>query len=555
MTTVQAWWRRGWGWSLLVAALAFLILWPLVRLELPAFADGAAPIRDAVHLPGLARTLANTFVLAIGSVVIAVGLGTALAWCALRVPTRARGLLTVLPIIPLMVPGAASVTGWVFLLAPRTGLANQVLRSVGLGTGDSGPVDVYSFAGIVVITGFGLTSFVYLFVLASLKQRGNELEVAAAANGAGPWRVFRTITLPLLRPALVYSAGLTLLLGVGQFTAPLLLGTPGGIDVVTTRLFRMTQDYPVDYGAGAALNLPLVVAGFAVIVAQRGALRSERRFGTGGKARLVAGTTSWWATVPVLGYVVVSVVLPLGALTLASLSPFWSGSVEPSTWTLDAYRRVFDDPVTRQALGTSLVAALVTVVIVVPLGYAIGVSLLARTRVPGPLRFSVDVLTTLAMAMPGVLFGFAVLFTYSGAPFHLYGTTTIIVLAYVTLMIPHAVRPQQAAMISTSAEFAEASRVCGAGPVRTSLRVSLPLVRSGVAVSAALVVVLVFHEFAATLMVRSPTTQLIGTRLYDLFSNGFFPDAAVLSLVMVVATAVSVAVAMLVGGTKALENI
>src|SRR5260370_42298880 len=81
---------------------------------------------------------------------------------------------------------------------------------------------------------------------------GQELEAAAAACGASPVRRLFTITLPLLRPSIVFAAGVVFLLGMGQFTVPLLLGRPSRIDVLTTEMFYLTLSYPIDYGRPAA---------------------------------------------------------------------------------------------------------------------------------------------------------------------------------------------------------------------------------------------------------------------------------------------------------------
>jgi hypothetical protein len=99
--------------------------------------------------------------------------------------------------------------------------------------------------------------------------------------------------------------------------------------------------------------------------------------------------------------------------------------------------------------------------------------------------------------MPAAIFGFAVLYTYAGAPLYLYGTITIFIVAYVTLMIPHAVRPQLTTMMSIGKEYAEASRAHGGGVWRTLAIIQIPLARNGVAVASAMVIVMLFHEFAA----------------------------------------------------------
>ncbi|ODU07071.1 MAG: hypothetical protein ABS81_02770 [Pseudonocardia sp. SCN 72-86] len=546
---------EGLRWSLLALVIAALVLWPILRLEAKAFDDGASSFGRALAVPDIGQVLGYTLGLALGSVAIAVVLGVGLAWCTTRLPPRVAGVVAILPIIPLMVPSVASIAGWTYLLSPRTGMVNRLLRSIGLGSGATGPIDVYTLPWIIILTGFSLTSFVYLFVHASLRQRGAELEIAAAAAGATPWRVFRTITLPLLRPAIVYSTGITFLLGLGQFAAPLLLGGPQHIDVVTTLMFRLTADYPVDYALGAALATPLLLAGLAVVLLQRRALRDERRFvSVAGKSRYVAGRTSWWALAPILAYVTVAIVLPVFALVVVSFSPFWSGRIQPETFSVANWAAAFADTKVVAAIGTSVTAIGVAVVIVLPLGYLAAVALLHRTRMPAVIRATIDLLGNLSLSLPAALFGFAFLFTYTVEPFKLYGTTAMIVVAYVTLMIPYAIRPQLSSMLTTGGEYVEASRASGAGFVRTSLRISLPMIRTGLGVSAALIVVMLVHEFAASVMVTSANTQVLGSLLYATWSSGTSPEVAVIALVMVVVTSLGVGLAVLLGGSKALEQ-
>jgi iron(III) transport system permease protein len=543
-------------WSLLALVLAVLVAWPLIKLESSVLDDTGNVVSRVLETPGIGQVMLNTVSLALGSVVVAVLCGTGLAWCVYRSPAKFRNWLTILPIIPLMVPAVASITGYVYLLSPRVGLVNVWLRDIGLGSGPSGPVDIYSMPGIIFITGFSLTSFVYLFVNASLQQRGAELEMAASTCGASPTRIFLSVTLPLLRPAVVYSSGLTFLLGIGQFAAPLLLGAPNNIDVVTTVIYKASQTYPIDYGFGAVLGTPLILAGVVIVILQRWSLRDERKFvSVSGKGKYASQQTTGWAVVPVLLYIVISVALPISALLVTSLSPFWSGKVNPSTFTTRAFDAAFSNPSTINAITTSLIAAGITLLIALPIGFLSALALLKRTGVPAPIRWTIDVLSSVSLGMPAALFGFALLFTYTGPPFNLYGTSAIIIVAYVTLMIPQAVRPQLSALLATSNEYSEASLVSGAGTIRTTLRVTLPMVRTGVGVAAAMIVVLVFHEFAASVLVRSPQTQVMGTLLFDQWTSGTAPGVAVVALIMIAVTVVGVLLALAIGGKRALENI
>ena len=118
----------------------------------------------------------------------------------------------------------------------------------------------------MILTGLGLTAFVYLFVSSGLRNINGELIEAALVSGSSSTAVFFKVTLPLLRPVLLYGGGVALLLGLGQFTAPLLLGRNAGIDVLTTDMYRSVSQSPIDYSVAAAIGSPLILIGIVVVV-------------------------------------------------------------------------------------------------------------------------------------------------------------------------------------------------------------------------------------------------------------------------------------------------
>lgn len=544
--------------AVLAAAIAVIVLPPVLRLAEQALSDRARGLRSLDTIPGIVGTYRTTALLAAGSTLLALILGLLLAWCTVRLPRRLQGVMSVAPLLPLVIPGVAAVIGWSFLLSPRVGLVNTALRRLPMFSGlETGPIDVFTVEWIVLLTGFSLTSFVYLFVYTSLRNMGGELESAAAASGASAGRIFFTITLPLLRPAIVYSTGICLLLGLGQFTAPLLLGRRQGVDVVTTEMFRLRESYPVNYGLGAALGMPLLAFGLLAVFMQRRAIGNERRYVTqGARSNHSSTLTSSWAALPLMLYTLVAVVLPLLALVYVAVSPYWSGSLSTDGLTLQHFRTVlFDNDRTRDAIETSVRTSLLAVAIALPLGFAAALALLRSSRVAPAIRGVLETIIMLPLAVPAALLGFGILFAYTEPPFKLYGSTAVIVITYVTLMLPFAMRSSLASLVAVGDDMAEASRVSGASGTRTALSVLFPLARRGATSGAAIMVVMLFHEFAASLMVRSPRTQVMGTVLYEFWSQGVYPQVAVMALVMVFTTAVGVAIALALGGRNALERL
>lgn len=551
------WGKGALGWLAVLLVVGFLVWYPIVQLERNAFASGLDAFRRMADLPRIGDTIRSTAILALLSSVIAVTLGTCLAWCAATLPPRLRAVGQLVPLLPLVVPAVAAVTGWIFLLSPNVGYINTALRATPFfDDRTEGPLDVYSLPGIVLITGLLLTSFVFLYVHTGLRSIGQEYEAAAAVSGAGPAKRFFTITLPLLRPSIVQSAGVVFLLGLGQFTAPLLLGRNEGIDVLTTEMYRLTLDYPIDYGLGAALGTPLLLAGIVLIVAQKRLIGDQRRFVTvSARSRNDVRRSHGGSAVVIALYALLTTVLPLLALVYVAFSRYWSGTVDLGDLTIANFERVFfERPQLTGAIWTSVKTATMAVAIVIPLGFACAYAALQSTKVNRWTQRGIDVTVGLPIAIPAALFGFAMLFAYTRPPFQLYGTAAILVVTYVTLMLPHGTRLQLSSLIATGQEFREASRACGAGPIRTFFFVLLPMARKGIGAAAAIMFVLLFHEFTASLMVRSTQTQVMGSILYDIYTGGLYPEVAVMALLMVVVTMGGVALATVVGGSDALEK-
>ena len=539
------------AWVLLAIGVGFLVLSPVLQLQWRAFLDGGSAFVRMQDLPRIGTTLGTTIVLAVLSSILAVLMGTLLAWCASMLPQRVRRIGELAPLLPLVVPAVAAVTGWIFLLSPRVGYLNMALRSLpGLDRLEEGPFDIYSVTGIIIITGMLLSSFVYVFVFTGLKNMGQELEAAAAACGASPTMRFFTITLPLLRPSIIFATGVVFLLGLGQFTAPLLLGRTAKIDVLTTEMFYLTERFPVDFGLGAALGFPILALGLMVVLFQKLALGEQRRFVVvSAKSKYNVRETRWWAAVVIGLYLLVTTVLPLLALIYVSVSPFWTGSLIVPELTLRHWSSVLGNRGLVDAIWTSVKTSVIGIAILIPLGFFMAFALLQSTRIAKPVRMAIDLFATLPIAVPASLMGFGLLFVYSQPPIQIYGTTAVLVVTYVTLMIGHSTRLQFTTLVATGQEFLEASKASGAGPIRSLFQVMLPMCRKGIAATAALTFVLLFHEFSASLMVRSARTQVIGSVMYDVWAGGIYSQVAVLALIMVVVTVIGVCIAGWLGGT------
>ena len=155
-------------------------------------------------------------------------------------------------------------------------------------------------------------------------------------------------------------------------------------------MYFATTNTPPDYAQAAAIGSPLLVFGIVVLFANRVLLGDSSRFVThGGKGGFRQGTPgSKLAVVSILIFTLVSSILPFLALVAVSLTRFWTGTIDPSTWTLDAYRQLLDEPAITSAIWNSVSLSLAAVAIALPVGYITASLLRAAASTGSPRRSS-----------------------------------------------------------------------------------------------------------------------------------------------------------------------
>lgn len=544
-------------WIFLLLVVATTVLMPIVSLFVLAVDDNFAGIRQMWQQPRLLSVLGNTVFLALGALVVAMASGAAVAFSVWVLPPNWRKYTNFLPVLPLLIPSVAHVIGFVFLFSPENGYINTFLRMTPFfSEAHSGPFNIYTIWGIVFYTGFSLSSYVYLFVFTGLQDMGTDYVQAARANGASPVRTFFSITLPMLRPVFVYSAMIVMLLSLGQFTGPLLLGRRLGIEVVTTQLYLATTEAPINYSMGAAYAIPLMGMAALILWAQHRVLGNKDRFVGRGHTSVAQLPASMGVKLTALTIIVlsalISAILPLLALVFVALTPFWSGEINFAMMTTRNIEYVLNNPMLMQSVWTTLRLSALALVILIPVGMMVAMAIFYRNLLWKPLSVAMDTIANLPLAIPSSLMGFGFLFAYTALPLGLYGTAAGMVLAFIIVKLPFAVRYQLSSLIALGSTQVEAARANGAGPLRTFFQIILPLAQSGVAAAAAVIFVLLLHEFGVSVMLRSVDINVMSVVLFDLFHNGgLYPQVAAMALLMTFITMIGVVVALWLGGTKA----
>jgi iron(III) transport system permease protein len=489
-------------------------------------------------------TALNSLALAAATTAAAVALGTLLAVLVLRTDMPARGLLGGLIISPLFISPLVLAFAWVTMFGPQ-GYVTIALRAIA----GSDPWNLYSLAGIAVVSVFYYAPYAYLNAAASLSLSDPTVEDAARIAGATPLRTLVTVTLPLLRPAMAYSA---LLVGIGSLellSIPLILGTPSGIDTLSTLLVKLgVMGGRPDYGAVAAVAVLLLIVVSGLIVAQERVVGAGQRFVTvRGKAiaprPFAIGPLRFAAVAVCLAYALLGVVMPVGGILLRSVVGFLSPLANPlESLTLDHYHLVFQTESYRRSIVNSLLIA--------GAGGGVGIlfmSLLALVAYRSDLswRRLLGFVALYPRAIPGIIVGIGFLWSFVIIrPLgNLRNTIFALAAAFIMRYIPYGFSIISPTLTRVSRELDSAARVCGDGWTGAVRRVLLPILGPALFTGWVLLFITFLKEYSSAVFLFARGSEVIGTTMLELWRQGDLGPVSVLAAVQVVIIVTVMAVA------------
>lgn len=522
--------------TLLCAALiAVLLFYPLGRMvHSLAFGGTGGGFSDALGVlaqPWLAPVLFNTFVIVGSSTVLALAIGAVMAWGNVRTNASIGMLGTLLPIIPLLIPNVALAIGWVFLGAPRVGFLNGLLALLPFGL----ELNIYSWGGLIFVYTINAVPYVYLIVSAALRNLDPALEEAARINGAAPLRILRTVSLPAIRPALISAALLVTITSLGVYSIPSVIATTAKIDVLTTRIvFLLNRDFPPKLAEAQALGIIMLLAVLALWWIEVRMTRSGKAATVGGRATSTGvidlGGWKWPFRLGSLAYLAMTSIVPIGALLIVSLQPFWTPKINWLALNFGNYHQaLFVNRLVSGSLGNSLFLSGTGAVIAMVIAIVVAIFSINRF---GLLSSLVDGAIKSSAAIPNMILAVAFLSAFAGAPFFLSGTTTILLMAFVVMYLPPGAIAASATVNQIGRDLREASSIAGAGEGRTVRKVIVPLAIPGFLSGMAIVFVHMMGDLSAAALLSGPNNPVVGFAILSVWEAGTFGVLAALSVML-----------------------
>ena len=544
--------------TILLLVVGFLVLTPLALMILNSFqiARPGQPIVwglegwvKAFSTPGIIKAITNTFTLAITRQVIALFIGAFFAWLIARTDLPMKGMLEFFFWLSFFLPALPETMGWILLLDPKYGLLNQGL--IGLGIVSQPLFNIYSFWGIVWAHMGGTVSIKVMLLAPAFRNLDAALEESSRISGASGWHTFFHILIPVMMPAILVTTILGIIRALEAFEIELLLGTPIGLQVYSTKIHELVTWEPPQFAPAMALSTVFLGLLLVMVAFQRRYIANRVYATVTGRGfsirRTHLGRWRYPAFALVLSFALVITVLPTILLVTGTFMKLFGFFNIAEPWTLDNWRATLNDPVLLRSLWNTLAIGLGSGIIGV-LFYSSIAYVIVKTRYRG--RWLLDFLSWLPWSIPGILLGVALLWTFLQTKIFLpiYGTIYLLMVAMVIKSMPFGTQMIKSVLMQLGDDLEEASKVCGGTWVDTFRRIIFPLTMPALITVALVGFISAARDISTVVLLGSGKSRTLSLLMLDFAAGAEFEKATVVAVVIVGLVVGAALIARVLGG-------
>jgi iron(III) transport system permease protein len=532
---------------LVIALLVVLILLPVLLIIFAALSD-VLPRPGNISLANLSletlrgvlsgATLGaaqNSLLIAFGSALFAMGLGGSLAFLFARTNIRGKPFVYLAGLAPMFIPAFVAALAWSVLGNPQSGLLNVLAQDFGL----PGFLNIYSFPGLIFVLGVYYSPYVFLFTSSALLLMNPELEEAGRVHGATQRTVIRKVTAGLMTPSLLGSGFLVFILSLENFPVAQFLANPSGINTLPTYIYRFMNSSPQRGNEAAAVALLLILLVLVMTYVQQRVLKRRNYTVVGGKGARPSLVRLGSARTPLLvcvaGFFGISIVLPMAALVVTATAPSSyissvTGLFSQGGFDFAALWAPFQRSQVTDAALNSLIVSLTVGLLATALCFLCAYLVLRGRRRGSQV---IEYLAMTPLAIPAIVLGMGLLWTWLIMPLPLYGTLAIMVVAFLAVQMPQGYRGMSSSLMQQSTELEESAMMHGATRVTSVRKVTIPLMKEGIASVFILMLMLSMRELTVPLFLYTTDTRILSIVIFDEFENGAVSSAASLSVIYV----------------------
>jgi iron(III) transport system permease protein len=526
-----------------LAITLLLVAFPVVLLVAYSFVQnlpkdslqlGLDAWRHAIESPLILGSVGNSIILIVAIHGISFPLAIVVAWILARTDLPFRHGFEFMFWISFFMPTLSIVLGWILCLDPEYGLLNKFFELFPFV--DHGPFNIFSFWGIVWahLVSHAVTVKVMLLT-PTFRNIDSSFEDASVMCGANRLTTLLRIVIPATTPAILAILLLAMIRALQSFEIELVLGAPSRFYVYSTMVYSLIEQEPPDFGAASALATIGLIILLPLIFAQRW-LGLRRQYTTvSGRMRSEPIRLGRWKAPAFIGVsfvVLILTIIPLIFLGLASSMKLFGFFHISEPWTPAHWITVFNDQAFRQSLWNTFQmsggAALVAITLLSLVAY-----FSVRSTYKG--RATLDLVSWLPAAVPGVLFSLGLLYAFFEVPIFrpLYGTMALMIVAAVVGGMTLGTQIYKSAMLQLGRDLEEASTIAGATWFRTFRSVVIPIVVPTVLLVGTTTFITSAREIASVALVATAGTKTLSLLQLDYVVQGRYGPAAVISFIVI----------------------
>ena len=532
-------WRFDIKWLIILAILDFLLvfqLMPLIYTVVKAFfPDSHFSLETFRRLYSYKLNfdaLRNTLLASFATMLLGTLFAFPLAWLVGRTNLYGRRFFRSLFVLTYMVPPYVGAMAWLRLLNPNVGTVNHWLRVLLHLSDAPGPLNVYSLPGLIWVLSTFYYPYAFITISRAMEKMDPSLEEASRASGASPLKTLVTVTLPLMTPSLISGALLVFVSAASCYGIPSIIGAPGRVHTVTTRIVEYVSLGQQGINDATGLSVFLLTIAVVILFLSDVVLARKQYITVSGKSvqPALVDLRSWRVplTALVTLFAVIVILIPFATILFTSFKIDVGKSVlRAGNFTLGNWKTIFGRAETLHCLKNSLLYATITATVGIVIACTMSY-LLQRTRIRG--RKIPDFLITLGSGTPSVVIALSLIMTMKGNfGINIYNTAYIMIIAYLIKYLMMGMRTVVSAMSQIHVSLEESSQISGASWLRTMYRITGRLIFPSIAAGWFLIFIPSFYELSMTTLLYSSNTKTIGFQLYEYWTFTSQPMACAMA--------------------------
>lgn len=532
-------WHLDFKWAIILLIVDFMLVFqvlPMVYLIIKAFFPEGSFTFDVFQRLYTYQmnlgALKNTLIAATVTMVLGTLIAFPLAWLVGRTNLFGKKFFRSLFVLTYMVPPYVGAMAWLRLLNPNVGTMNQFFRMI-FGLGDTpGPLNIYTLGGLIWVLTTFYYPYAFITISRAMEKMDPSLEEASRISGASPLLTVFRVTLPMMTPSLIAGALLVFVAAMSCYGIPSIIGAPGKVHTVTTRIIEYNGLGAQGISDATGLAVFLMALAILILYLSDFVVARKQYITVSGKSTRpnIVDLGKWRIPLTVLVslFAIIVVLIPFATILTTSFKIDVGKSLfDSENFTLTQWQTIFSRSETMSCLKNSLIFGVVTATVGIVVACTMSY-LLQRTKIRG--RKLPDFLITLGSGTPSVVIALGLIMTMKGDfGVNIYNTAYIMIVAYLIKYLMMGMRTVVSAMSQIHVSLEECSQISGASWTRTMLKITGPLIFPSIAAGWFLIFIPSFYELSMTTLLYSNSTKTIGFQLYEYWTFTSQPQSCAMA--------------------------